>query len=59
MRKSSEDSLSEGAREVLDNLKDLAAEVMYDNHRHLTAGMRIRLGNVIKNTQRLLDENVC
>ena len=54
---SSQDSLSHEARELLANLNGFAAQIMFEHYKDLTEGMRLRLGNVIKNTKQMLDED--
>lgn len=53
---SSQDSLSHEARELLANLNGFAAKIMFEHYKDLTEGMKLRLGNVIKNTKQMLDE---
>ena len=55
---SSQDSLSREARELLDNLNGLAAQIMFEHYKDLTEGMRLRLSNVIKNTKQILDDDL-
>jgi len=53
----SQDSLSEEARELLNNLNSLAAQIMCEHYEDLTVGMKLRVTNVIKNTKQILDDD--
>lgn len=56
MHENTEKNLSDEARELVASLNGLAAKVMYDRYEGLTPVMRIRLGKVIRDTQKMLED---
>jgi len=51
------DSLSQEAREVVEMINEMAVELMFCAYDNLSAGMKMKLSNLTKNTQRVLEKN--
>ena len=51
------DKLTPGARSLVDTIHRLASEIMCKRYDQLNMGMKMRLGSVIKESRKMLEEN--
>lgn len=57
MENNAEDGLPDEAQALVGTINRLACEIMCARYADLSVGMQMRLGNVIKNTRRMMEEN--
>lgn len=55
MKKTSQNRLSPEARQVVEMIYDLAVEFMFGQYENLSTVMKMRLAEVTKNTQKMMD----
>jgi len=55
MKETNPNRLSQEASQVLEMINDLAVEFMFCQYENLSPGMKMRLAEVTKNTQRMMD----
>jgi hypothetical protein len=57
MKKTSQHALSPEAKEVVEMINDVASGIMFEQYQNLPTGAKMRVAEVTRNTQRMLDED--
>lgn len=58
MKKESENTISPEARELVKMINEFANEIIFHYYEYLSVSMRMRLADIIINSQKMLDDDL-